>query len=187
VQFERPQDPNAMIIQVGTSGASRANASPARPPAASFAEAVERRARAVQPAAKARMNRVMMVEYDAVKKRWRDLLHRTPQRGIRAAAPRPVANDKLVRPGERDGAAIRASRNAEHGRPLVDTALDSRARLASAVAIGMLLMVCPPLAVTLAWTSPHISTTGKLALTGFGVVLMILAATVGVLVALSLR
>jgi hypothetical protein len=56
--------------------------------------------------------------------------------------------------------------------------------LPSPVAIGLLMVVAPPLAVTLVWTSPRFDATARMALTVFGGLVTVVMATIA-LVALT--
>ncbi len=53
--------------------------------------------------------------------------------------------------------------------------------LPSPVAIGLLMLVAPPLAVTLVWTSPRFDATARMALTVFGGLVTVVMATVMIL------
>jgi hypothetical protein len=53
--------------------------------------------------------------------------------------------------------------------------------LAAPAAIGLLMLVAPPLAVTLVWTSPRFDATARMALTIFGGLVTVVMATVVVL------
>ncbi|NOU30549.1 MAG: hypothetical protein HOO96_21835, partial [Polyangiaceae bacterium] len=50
--------------------------------------------------------------------------------------------------------------------------------------VGLLLAICPPLGVTLAWTSRTIPPQGKIALTVFGAFVMLVATGIAALIAL---
>ena len=54
------------------------------------------------------------------------------------------------------------------------------ASLATPVAIGLLLLLVPPLAVTLVWTTPRFDPTARMALTLFGGLVTMLMALVAV-------
>ena len=49
--------------------------------------------------------------------------------------------------------------------------------LAAPAAIGLLMLVAPPLAVTLVWTSPRFDATARMALTIFGGLVTVMMAT----------
>jgi len=53
-------------------------------------------------------------------------------------------------------------------------------RFAEALAVGLLMMIAPPLAVTLAWASPTFSTNAKIALTAYGALVTVLVAIVAI-------
>ncbi len=128
-----------------------------------------------------RLNRCMMLEYDVEQQRWKDALRRTPSRGMvaqgrredRRREPRAVAREglsSLQRPEARlheDDQAVLPVRSYDN--PLW---------------VGLLLAVCPPLGVTMAWTSRTIPPQGKIALTVFGAFVMLVATGVAALIAL---
>jgi hypothetical protein len=123
-----------------------------------------------------RMNRCMMLEFDVAAQRWKDALYRTPARGVLGAqvfaaalAQAPHAADRkrltpTVRPDR--------SQSGSGSRP-------APTRDPSALWIGLLLAVCPPMGVTLAWSSNEIPRDGKIALTCFGALMMVVAALFG--------
>ncbi len=124
-----------------------------------------------------RLNRCMMLEYDPAQQRWKDALRRTPSRGIAAQArredrrrePRVPPQPSFARdPQIHDEGAARAAPS-PYDNPLW---------------VGLLLAVCPPLGVTLAWSSRTIPPEGKIALTVFGAFVMLVATGTAALIAL---
>jgi hypothetical protein len=131
-----------------------------------------------------RLNRCMMLEFDATAQTWKDALRRTPPRGVirrdigrtksdggaRAAAAltSPLATPLAPRPTRTTASASASSASAA-------SAADADWGLPLSW-IGVLLAICPPMGVTMVWASPHIPREGKLALTMFGSLVMILAA-----------
>lgn len=122
-----------------------------------------------------RLNRCMMLEYDVEQQRWRDALRRTPSRGVVAQARRE----------ERRREPRVAPAGAREPRPHEEPAVASApSAYDNPLWVGLLLAVCPPLGVTLAWTSRTIPPQGKIALTVFGAFVMLVATGVAALIAL---
>lgn len=122
-----------------------------------------------------RLNRCMMLEYDVEQQRWKDALRRTPSRGVVAQARREERRREPRAPVA--GAREPAVREEE---PLhIPSVYDNP------LWVGLLLAACPPLGVTLAWTSRTIPPQGKIALTVFGAFVMLVATGIAALIALS--
>jgi hypothetical protein len=113
-----------------------------------------------------RLNRCMMLEYDAQQQRWRDALRRTPPRGM---------TWRDVRGTGPQGQTASAPQVASQATALSPAAADGF----GPIAVGLMLAVCPPVGVTMAWTSNRIPREGKVALTVFGGMVMALATIVG--------
>jgi hypothetical protein len=107
-----------------------------------------------------RLRRCMMLQYDPVERKWRDILHQTRRRT-------PVAErveQKVAAP------VVRVANT--------DTTIHP-------VILGLCLTLCPPLGVTLAWTSTTLPHEGKVALTFFGGFVLTITTVVAALVALT--
>jgi hypothetical protein len=123
-----------------------------------------------------RLNRCMMLEYDVEQQRWKDALRRTPSRGVAAQARR---EDRRREPRVVAALAREAGFQEELGVPSsAPSAYDNP------LWVGLLLAICPPLGVTLAWTSRTIPPQGKIALTVFGAFVMLVATGIAALIAL---
>ena len=116
-------------------------------------------AREAKPAALRRLDKCMFLEYDAHEHRWRDALNRTG----RQPSPGPPT---LRREPEREPAAARDSLlPLPMGPPVWENPL----------VVGLLLAICPPVGVTLAWSARSIPHAGRVALTMFGGFVMLTA------------
>lgn len=127
---------------------------------------VARSAREASPALR-RLNKCMFLEYDEREHRWRDALNRTG-RVERAAAPRKPRRE--------------ADRVAVAGPDVALPALPIRPPIwENPLMVGLLLAICPPVGVTLAWSARSIPHSGRVALTMFGAFVMLTATLVACL------
>jgi hypothetical protein len=109
-----------------------------------------------------RLRRCMMLEYDPAKKRWRDMLRRTPSAGVHGV-------HALHAPQRSPDTQTQGAGSAYPVNPMV---------------LGLCLAFCPPLGVSLAWMSPALPREGKIALTLFGAFVFASFMATAVLVAL---
>ena len=135
-------------------------------------EAVADIARPVAQDGRARdkFNRCVMLEFDAEKHKWRDVLRRTPRAAAAASARRTPARglsqSQQSHPSPqpyRDGYRASSSAREPAWVPLVT---------------GLVLLALPPVGVAMVWSSRRYDATAKLALTIFSGFTMCLAAIV---------
>jgi hypothetical protein len=98
----------------------------------------------------ASLKNCMMLEYDPRARMWRDVLVQKRRDHASVRADRAYADRARV---ESDGSAI------------------------NPIALGLCLALCPPLGVTLVWTSSSMPREGKLAITFFGGFALLLMTT----------
>lgn len=103
-----------------------------------------------------RLRHCMLLQYDPVQRRWNNAFRKTPH-------PEQGLHSTRHTPAQR---AMRESTL----HPIV---------------LGLCLTVCPPLGVTLAWTSTALPREGKLAITAFGGFIMMLGAALVAIAALK--
>ena len=160
----------SVLSAPGTSGMSSLSKQviPGTAPVPDFARGalgrapVARPSRDSSPASLRRLNKCMFLEYDEREHRWRDALNRTGR--VPAA---PVALKPRREPeGRRDSMPPLPMTPPVWENPLV---------------VGLLLAVCPPLGVTLAWSARSIPHSGRVALTMFGAFVMLTATLVACL------
>ncbi len=110
----------------------------------------------------------------------------TPVRPFAARPRRARKNDCLFLPDMEIALQILQARHAASP-PRVDVMAPVRhvpgpePLLGAPAAIGLLMLVAPPLAVTLVWTSPRFDATARMALTLFGGLVTVVMATVMIL------
>lgn len=114
--------------------------------------------------ARDKFNRCVMLEFDAEKHRWRDVLRRTP-RAAAASAMRRTPSRGLPQVRQ-EAERAHSARGAES--PWVP------------VATGLALLVAPPVGVAMVWSSRRYDATAKVALTIFSGFTMCLAAIVAI-------
>ena len=115
--------------------------------------------------ARDKFNRCVMLEFDAEKHKWRDVLRRTP-RGAAAAARRTPP---------------RGLSQKQYGLQKQRVAIEPVWATPSPwapVLTGLALLALPPIGVAMVWSSPRYDATAKLALTIFSGFTMCLAAIV---------
>jgi hypothetical protein len=108
-----------------------------------------------------RLRRCMMLQYDPVARKWRDVLHQTRRRTPIAERAKPNEAQVVQGTGNHTGTSVHP------------------------VVLGLCLTLCPPLGVTLAWTSTTLPHEGKVALTFFGGFVLAMGAALGALAALT--
>lgn len=112
------------------------------------------------PQSARRLNKCMFLEFDESEGRWRDALHKT---GRVERAPVQLTPRRDER---------RRSNPAMAAIPMQPAAWENP------VVVGLLLALCPPIGVTLAWSSRTIPQAGRIALTVFGGFVMLVATVV---------
>ena len=135
--------------------------------------------RELAPASLRRLNKCMFLEYDESQQRWRDALNRTgrqnaavalrPRRELEARQPADPVYPVLPRVEARREHALQAAQL-----PLIPL-------WENPLVIGLLLAVCPPIGVTLAWSARSVPHAGRVALTMFGAFVMLTATLVACL------
>lgn len=112
-----------------------------------------------------RLNKCMFLEYDEREHRWRDALNRTGARPAPMVALKPRREPER---GERDGRQPSLLPPLPMAPPMWE----------NPVVVGLLLAICPPVGVTLAWSARSIPHSGRVALTMFGAFVMLTATLV---------
>lgn len=148
------------------------------------------KAQAFGPGTARRLNRCMMIQYDAEQHKWKDALRRTPSKGLRHVDMK----GGVAKGGARLHGRIALPPGVAMASPSSDAPLLSHPNHAAQLPpmtlaenplfIGLMLMLAPPVGVTLAWTSTRLGNSGKIALTAFGGLVMLLASGMAILVAI---
>lgn len=115
--------------------------------------------REMSPQALRRLNKCMFLEYDENEGRWRDALSKTGR-------------------GERAPMQLTPRREPERVRSAPLPPLPMVSAWENPLVVGLLLAVCPPVGVTLAWSARTIPQAGRVALTVFGAFVMLVATAV---------
>lgn len=119
------------------------------------------------PGARDKFNRCVMLEFDAEKHKWRDVLRRTP-RAAASAMRRTPSRGIAQKPYDHH-----QGRPAQEGNSVTEPAW-------AAVVTGLALFALPPVGVAMVWSSRRYDATAKLALTIFSGFTMCLAAIVAI-------
>lgn len=122
-------------------------------------------------AARDKFNRCVMLEFDAEKHKWRDVLRRTPRAAAAAARRTPPRgfsqshNNQMSQKGFREEHRVYQAPRESSWAPLVT---------------GLALFALPPVGVAMVWSSRRYDATAKLALTIFSGFTMCLGAIVAI-------
>lgn len=133
--------------------------------------AIARDTREPTPAALRRLNKCMFLEYDERENRWRDALNRTGRQPSPQVALKPRREEARHAAQHPASAAREPLPALPMGPPLWE----------NPVVVGLLLAVCPPVGVTLAWSARSIPHSGRVALTMFGGFVMLTATLIACL------
>lgn len=115
----------------------------------------------------------MFLEYDEREHRWRDALNRTGQ-VQRQAVLKPRREPEMRREPE-------VRRELDMRREPLPALPMTPPVWENPVVVGLLLALCPPVGVTLAWSARSIPHSGRVALTMFGAFVMLTATLVACL------